>query len=132
VATGQDDERDDEDLVDLEAVRADDAELDDIADGGPGGGDWISRLLVAWRDTTRPEEEPMTEPDWLTVELADLHLRELPDGRLFLAITATPLEATPEDLIEGRELLRGNVKGIILDAAQRRELAARIADIRDP
>src|SRR4051812_39212577 len=132
MATGQDDERDDEDLVDLDAVLADDAELDDIAAGGPGSDDRVSRLLVAWRDTTRPEEEPVTEPDWMTVELADLHLRELPDGRLFLAITATPLEPTPEDLIEGREPVRGNVKGIILDAQQRRELAARIADIRDP
>jgi hypothetical protein len=115
----------DEDELDLEAVRATDLELDDIAAGGTGSDDRLARLLVAWRDAGR-KGEPVAI-DWQRVELADLYIRMTSDGMLFLGVGPTQTPNSPDELLAGR--VPTNVQGVLLDADQRRELAYRLLAI---
>lgn len=115
----------DEDELDLAAVWATDLELDDIAAGGPGSFDRIARLLVAWRDAGR-EGDPVAI-DWQSVELADLYLRMTDDGMLFIGVGPTQTPSSAEELLAGRTPT--NVQGVLLDRAQRRELAYRLLAI---
>lgn len=119
------DEDEPDEVLDLAAVRRSDAELDDIAAGGPGDDDALARLLVAWRRSGRGVETVAI--DYSDVELADLYVRMTPDGLLFIGIGDTPIPNSPAELDDERE--PQNVRGVLLDRDQRRELAYKLLAI---
>lgn len=108
-----------EEVLDLEAVRRSDVELDDIAAGGPGDDDALARLLVAWRRSGRGVLTVAI--DYSDVELADLYVRMTPDGLLFIGIGDTPIPNSLAELDGDRE--PQNVRGVLLNRDERRRLA---------
>jgi hypothetical protein len=67
-------------------------------------------------------------PDFSNADLADLHVRDLVDGGVFIGVGATRM---PDSLAELDGPPVRTITGVVLNAEQRRQLAERLLAVDD-